>query len=86
MTKSEKMTTTVTIRKSRWAAFFLTFLFGPLGLFYTTIAGGIVFTIIGAILIPITAGLAAIVYWPFCMILGVLTAGEKSFKVKLSQE
>jgi TM2 domain-containing membrane protein YozV len=68
--------------KSAIAAFFLTFLFGPLGLLYATIGGGIFMIIVAVILVPLTVGLAALVVWPISMIWGVAAAlasksGEK---------
>ncbi|HDZ51391.1 hypothetical protein LCGC14_0113420 [marine sediment metagenome] len=70
-------TTTIIIAqppKSAWAAFFLTFFFGPLGLLYASIAGGIILTVIALIIVPLTAGIAAFVIWPISMIWGVLAA------------
>lgn len=60
--------------KSVVAAFFLTFLFGPLGLLYATIGGGIFLIICAIILVPLTGGLAALVLWPVSMIWGVVAA------------
>ena len=73
---SENTTTIVIAQqpKSAWAAFFLTFLFGPLGLLYATIPGGIILFVIALIIVPLTAGLAAVVIWPISMIWGVLAA------------
>jgi TM2 domain-containing membrane protein YozV len=70
-------TTTIIIAqppKSAWAAFFLTFFFGPLGLLYASIAGGIILTVIALIIVPLTAGIGAFVLWPISMIWGVLAA------------
>jgi hypothetical protein len=61
-------------RKSVIAAFFLTFLFGPLGLLYASIGGGIFLIIVAAIVVPLTAGLAFFIVWPIAMIWGVLSA------------
>jgi TM2 domain-containing membrane protein YozV len=70
-------TTTIIVAqppKSAWAAFFLTFFFGPLGLLYASIVGGIILTVIALIIVPLTAGIAAFVIWPISMIWGVLAA------------
>lgn len=60
--------------KSAIAAFFLTFLFGPIGLLYATIGGGIFMIIVAVILVPMTVGLAALVVWPVSIIWGVIAA------------
>lgn len=70
-------TTTIIIAqppKSAWAAFFLTFFFGPLGLLYASIAGGIILTVIALIIVPLTAGIAAFLIRPISIIWGVLAA------------
>lgn len=56
------------------AAFFLTLLFGPLGLLYASIGGGIFLTICAVIFVPLTAGVAAILLWPASIIWGVIAA------------
>lgn len=61
-------------QKSVWAAFFLTFLFGPLGLLYATIGGGIVMIILGMIVGAVTLGMGLIIIWPMSIIWGVIAA------------
>lgn len=65
-------------QKSVGLAFLLTLVFGPLGMLYTTVAGAIIMFIVASVLIPITAGLAAIVIWPICIIWACLAASKKS--------
>jgi hypothetical protein len=85
MQNTETTNTTVIVtktEKSTIAAFFLTFLFGPIGLLYATIGGGIFMIIIAVILVPMTVGLGVLVVWPVSMIWGVVAAlasksGEK---------
>jgi len=60
--------------KSVVAAFFLTFLFGPLGLLYGTVGGGIVMIILAMILGAVTFGLGILITWPVAMIWGVAAA------------
>lgn len=60
--------------KSAIAAFFLTFLFGPLGLLYASIGGGIFLIICAVILMPLTGGLAALFIWPVAIVWGVIAA------------
>lgn len=58
--------------KSVIVAFFLTFFFGPLGLLYASVGGGIFMIICAIILVPITGGLAAIFIWPSAIIWAIL--------------
>ena len=53
--------------KSRLTAFLLTFLFGPLGLFYSSVAGGIVLLLVaiasmGTIIGPVLCWITAIIW------------------------
>lgn len=68
--------------KSVFAAFFLAFLFGPLGLLYASIAGGIIMTILALITVPLTAFFAALVIWPICMIWAVVAALRSKSKLR----
>jgi hypothetical protein len=61
-------------QKSVGTAFLLAFLFGPLGLLYASILGGIVMFIVGIILfflIPIIGGIMA---WVGCIIWAIMAA------------
>jgi phage-related minor tail protein len=60
--------------KSVLAAFFLTLLFGPLGLLYASVGGGIFMIIVAIILGFVTLGLGVLITWPAAMIWGVLAA------------
>jgi hypothetical protein len=87
MQNTETTNTTVIVakaEKSAIAAFFLTFLFGPLGLLYATIGGGIFMIIIAVILVPMTVGLAVLVVWPVSIIWGVVAALASKSGEKLS--
>ncbi|HEX3462615.1 MAG TPA: hypothetical protein VHS78_01010 [Candidatus Elarobacter sp.] len=54
--------------KSMAAALLLTFFFGPLGLFYASVAGGIVMLIVSVLLAMVTFGLSLFVTVPACMV------------------
>lgn len=76
-TSTAPTTTTIIVaktEKSVTAAFFLTFLFGPLGLLYASIAGGIIMIILAMIVIPLTLGLGFLLIWPASMIWAVIAA------------
>ncbi|KAB7731454.1 hypothetical protein F5984_11745 [Rudanella paleaurantiibacter] len=71
----------VTQPKSKGLAFLLCFLFGPLGMLYTTITGAIVMFIVSLLAALITFGLGFFFTWPICIIWGVLAAGKGSVTV-----
>ena len=70
--------------KTAWAAFFLTLIFGPLGLLYASIGGGIFLIICALIFVPLSLGFAALIIWPLSMVWGVLAAlySKKAPKAK----
>ena len=81
-------TTTIKIvnvqEKSLLAAFFLTLLLGPLGMFYSTVVGGIVMTavyIMVFILSIFTLGLALMLFFPAwiaCIAWGMIAASNRT--------
>jgi hypothetical protein len=66
--------------KSRTVAFLLAFFFGPLGMLYSTVVGGLVMLVVGGILTFFTLGLALFVVWPVCIIWAVLAASPTEYK------
>lgn len=80
MSDTEKSTVVnVTVNapgKSMAAAIILTFLFGPLGLFYASVTGGLVLLLVDLVAIPVsflTLGVGAIVF-PIVWILSIIWA------------
>ncbi|MFZ1284718.1 MAG: hypothetical protein WAQ75_11445 [Propionicimonas sp.] len=71
--------------KSVGVAFLLTFLFGPLGMFYSTVSGAIVMLAITFVLVPMTAGVAAVLAWPASIIWGCVAASRTNSGVAVSQ-
>jgi len=71
--------------KSPGVAFLLTFLFGPLGMFYSTVAGAIVMLVASLVLVPLTGGIAAFVVWPISIIWGCVAASRANAGVRVSQ-
>lgn len=63
-------------RKSAFVAFLLTFLFGPLGMFYTTVLGAIIMIIVSIIVAVLTLGLGPLITWPICIIWACLAASK----------
>lgn len=54
--------------RSAGVAVLLAFLFGPLGMLYSTVAGGLVMLVVDLVLGPLTLGLWFLLAWPLQMI------------------
>jgi hypothetical protein len=63
--------------KSVAAALVLTFLFGPLGLFYTSVMGGVVMSLIGIVVAIFTLGIGLFLIWPIVMVWSAVVAGQQ---------
>lgn len=68
----------VTERKSVGLAFLLTFLFGPLGMLYSTVAGAIIMLVISSVVAVLTLGLGLILTWPLCIVWGCVAANNST--------
>lgn len=55
-------------------AILLTVLFGPLGMFYSTIGGAITMCVVSPFLIFGTLGIGALIIWPICVIWAAVAA------------
>jgi len=71
--------------KSVGVAFLLTFLFGPLGMFYSTVGGAIVMLLASLVLVPLTSGIGAFVAWPVSIIWGCVAASRANAGVRVNQ-
>jgi hypothetical protein len=69
--------------KSVGAALLLTFLFGPVGLFYASVVGGFVMIVVTIIIGIATLGLGLPVAWCGCMIWGAVAASNKHSRHQL---
>ena len=67
-TSENKQTIIIKSQKSAGTAALLAFLFGPLGMLYSTIPGAIVMFFITAIAVVLTAGIGLLVTVPMCTI------------------
>lgn len=54
--------------KSMGAALVLTFLFGPLGLLYATVPGGLIMMVVSLLVAVVTLGAGLLVVWPITML------------------
>lgn len=67
--------------KSVGVALILTFLFGPLGMLYSTISGGIIMLVISIIVGVVTLGFGLLLTWPVCMIWAAVAANNHNQKL-----
>lgn len=67
--------------KSMGISVMLTFLFGPLGMLYSTIPGALVMMVASGIALVITAGLGLIVTWPICILWGAVATSSYNKKL-----
>jgi len=67
--------------KSVGTAFLLSFLFGPLGLLYASIIGGIIMFILSIILFIALPVVGAILAWIGCIIWAVVAANQANAKL-----
>jgi putative Ca2+/H+ antiporter (TMEM165/GDT1 family) len=70
-------TTVVTEPKNVFIAFLLTFFFGPLGMFYSTIGGAILMTILAVVVGMVTLGAGLFIIWPISVLWGVIACDRK---------
>lgn len=70
--------------KSLIVAFFLTLIFGPLGMLYSTIAGGIIMIVAYLVILGLTVvtlGMASVLFlpaWIICIVWGVIAAKNRN--------
>ena len=67
-TSNQKQTIIVKAEKSMGITILLTFLFGPLGMLYSTVTGAIVMIIVNVVVAIITLGFGLLITWPVCII------------------
>lgn len=73
--------TVIVSTKSPGIAILLTILFGPIGMFYTTIGGAIVMLLVSLVVGVVTLGLGLIITWPICIIWAALAASSYNQKI-----
>lgn len=68
-------------QKSVGVAFLLAFLFGPLGLLYASVVGGIVMIIVSVLVAIVTLGLGLLITWPICIVWAIIAANSANKKM-----
>ena len=64
------------MKKSQLIQFFLTLLFGPVGLFYTSVAAAIGFVIVTSAIGTLTMGIGFLFVWPVTILVGFFTTSR----------
>jgi len=67
-TQNQNNIVVVKTEKSMGITILLTILFGPLGMFYSTITGAIVMMIVSVLVAIVTLGFGLLITWPICII------------------
>ena len=78
--------TVVTQTKNMGVAIILTVLFGPLGMFYSTIVGAVVMSILSAIIGLLTAGFGLVITWPICVVWAAIATSNYNKKLMSTQQ
>lgn len=80
MATSTTVVVTPKPQKSVGIAILLTVLFGPLGMLYSTIAGGLIMLLISIVLGVFTMGVGSLLVWPITIIWGAVAASSHNKK------
>lgn len=80
-TEQARQVVVVTPTKSAGVAILLTALFGPLGMFYSTITGAIVMIVVSLVVALFTLGFGLLLTWPICIIWAALAASSHNKKL-----
>lgn len=79
--QAPKQVVVVQSTKSMGVSIILTVLFGPLGMFYSTVIGAIVMAILSVIVAVFTVGIGLIITWPICIIWGAVATSSHNKKL-----
>ena len=85
MSNEQPQKVVVTPTKSVGVSIILTVLFGPLGMLYSTIWGGIIMFVISVVVGLLTLGLGLIVTWPICIIWAAVATNSYNKKLLSGQ-
>ncbi len=72
MSNVQQQAVVVTPTKNMGISIILTFLFGPLGMLYSTVLGGVIMFVISLLVGVITLGIGFLLTWPICIIWGAV--------------
>jgi hypothetical protein len=81
MTDEARQLVVVSPTKSMGVSIILTILFGPLGMFYSTVSGALIMIVVSFAVSVLTFGLGLLLTWPISIIWGA--AATSSYNKKL---
>jgi hypothetical protein len=67
--------------KSVGISILLTVLFGPLGMLYSTVPGGVIMMVVSLIVAVVTFAVGLFVTWPICVVWGAMAASAHNKKL-----
>ena len=73
------------MKKSQIVQFLLSLVFGPLGLFYSSLAGGILFTLVAAGLSVGFFGIGWFLVYPFVLVTGFFTVARRNGEARVGE-
>lgn len=79
--ETQKVVIVNATKKSLVASILLTLFFGPLGLIYSSVSGGIIMIIVSILLSIFTLGLGLLVSFPISIIWGILATNAHNAKI-----
>lgn len=79
--ETQKQVVVIAPTKSVGISILLTFLFGPLGMFYSTVVGAIIMMILSLIIGIFTLGIGLVFTWPICIIWSAIAASSHNKKL-----
>ncbi len=74
------------LNKSQIVQFFLCLFFGPLGLFYSSLSGALVWLVVVIVVGGFTFGVGALFIWPFIILTGMFTVHRHNRGVKAEKK
>ncbi len=72
--------------KNMAVALILTFFFGPLGLFYASVTGGIVMLIVSLIVAVVTLGFGLLITGPICMVWAAIATQNANEQARIAAQ
>ncbi len=73
-------------KKSMGVALILTFLFGPLGMLYSTVVGGLIMMVLTPVVTIMTLGIGALIMWPIQLIWAGIAVSSSNKKIDESMQ
>lgn len=71
----------ITTRKSMGVGLLLALFFGPLGLLYASVLGGILMFVISVVVAVLTLGFGVLLTWPICVIWAAIAVNSHNKKL-----